>query len=59
MLISINLTLDYTIRSIGRGLGGSKPRQGFYPELARKGEIRVVDEGALLAKNLAPGSYLA
>ena len=57
--MSINLALDCTIRSAGRGSGGSKPRRGFEPELARKGEARVVDEGALLAKNLVPGSYLA
>ena len=46
-------------RSLPPGSGGSKPRRGFSPELVRKGEARVVDEGALFAANSAPGSHLA
>ncbi len=47
------------MRPEGKGSRGSKPRRGFCPELARKGEARVVAEGTLFAANSAPGVHFA
>ena len=44
---------------VGKGSGGLNPSRGFYPELARNGEAKVLDEEVLLAENSTPGTYLA
>ena len=44
--------------SVSRDSEGSNPKQGFWPELTRKSEARVIAESMLLVKNSAFRTHL-